>query len=323
MHSTRDRSRSWLAFLLVPLLTPGCSGAAESPADSARPASIAATAQALAPTVRALPPAAEPIATPRPAPDPTSGPAVLPAPAPSSVFHVVVQPGDTLSGIAQLYGLTLEEILAANPQIADRNVIHVGDRIAIPGRPFPEPVVAIVDGLGAATTETTFGSPWGHDISDQQQGGPLFVLERPTRITEIGAFTYGAPLKVEVCRAVREGGDLLPDRSTALATFVLPVSAAPGTSTYATVDPGLFLPAGSYFAIFAPLAGGVGSLLGGAFSPFEYRAGSLTVWLSSGARPTAQYAAVRILGRPLARPAPTEVPSESATSELSAMTVGA
>ena len=56
-----------------------------------------------------------------------------------------------------------------------------------------------------------------------------------------------------------------------------------------------------------------GSLLGGAFSPFEYRAESLTVWLSSGDRPTTQYAAVRILGRPLARlePTPTEVPAES------------
>ena len=112
---------------------------------------------------------------------------------------------------------------------------------------------------------------------------------------------------------MRESGELLPNRSKVLATFALPVSAAPGTATYAAVDPGLVLPAGSYYAVFAPLAGGVGSLLGGAFSPVEYRAGSLTVWLSSGAGPTTQYAAVRILGRPLARPepTPTEVPAAS------------
>ena len=258
-----------------------------------------------------------PVAAPAVAPSPTatSRPvASVPAtPPPSSVASVVVGPGDTLWGIAQRYGLAVDDLLAVNPQVTDPALIHVGDRIAIPGGPFAGPVVAIVDGLGEATTETTFGAPWGHDISDQQQGGPLFILEGPTRISEIGAFIYGAPLKIELCRAVRESDELLPDRSNVLATFALPVSAAPGTATYAAVDPGLVLPAGSYYAVFAPLAGGVGSLLGGAFSPVEYRAGSLMVWLSSGARPTTQYAAVRILGRSLARPepTPTEVPAAS------------
>ena len=258
-----------------------------------------------------------PVAAPTVAPSlmATSRPvaSVASTPSPPSVASVVVGAGDTLWGIAQRYDLTVDEMLAVNPQITDPGLIRVGERIAIPGRPFSGPVVAIVDGLGQATTETTFGAPWGHDISDRQQGGPLFTLEGPTRISEIGAFIYGAPLRVEVCRAVRESDELLPDRSNVLATFALPVSAAPGTATYAAVDPGLVLPAGSYYAVFAPLAGGVGSLLGGAFSPVEYRAGSLMVWLSSGARPTTQYAAVRILGRSLARPepTPTEVPAAS------------
>ena len=239
------RSRSWLTFLVVTLFVAGCGGVAPTSSPSSGSAPMAPAA---------APPTAVRSFTATPGPVSM----VAPTPTPSTVPYVVVQPGDTLSGIAQLYGLTVEELLALNPQIADGNVIRVGQRIAIPGRPFSGPVVAIVDALGEATTETTFGSPWGHDISDQQQGGPLFTLERPTRISEIGAFIYGAPLKIEVSPAVREGDDLLPDRSKVLATFALPVSAAPGTATYAAVDPGLVLPEGSYYAIFAPLAGGVG-----------------------------------------------------------------
>ena len=40
-----------------------------------------------------------------------------------------VQPGDTLAEIAQRFHLSLDRILALNPQIEDKNIIHKGQRI--------------------------------------------------------------------------------------------------------------------------------------------------------------------------------------------------
>jgi LysM repeat protein len=53
-----------------------------------------------------------------------------PAPNPQTI-HTVVR-GDTMSGIAQRYGVTLNALRAANPQITNINVINVGQRINIP-----------------------------------------------------------------------------------------------------------------------------------------------------------------------------------------------
>jgi Tol biopolymer transport system component len=47
----------------------------------------------------------------------------------------VVVAGDTLWDIAVRHGVTLAVLLAANPQIRDRGLIHPGDRITIPPRP--------------------------------------------------------------------------------------------------------------------------------------------------------------------------------------------
>lgn len=43
-----------------------------------------------------------------------------------------IAPGDTLSQIAGVFGLTLEELLVANPEISDPNAIAVGQLITIP-----------------------------------------------------------------------------------------------------------------------------------------------------------------------------------------------
>lgn len=40
--------------------------------------------------------------------------------------------GDTLWGIANRYGVTLEDLLKANPWIKNPNLIHVGDKVVIP-----------------------------------------------------------------------------------------------------------------------------------------------------------------------------------------------
>jgi len=60
-------------------------------------------------------------------PDMGAAPAATGAPG-----QVVVQPGDTLSGIAARVGVTLDQLLAANPSVTDPDLIIVGQIITIP-----------------------------------------------------------------------------------------------------------------------------------------------------------------------------------------------
>lgn len=50
---------------------------------------------------------------------------------PNGLIHIV-QPGDTLSAIARRFGISLQVLLQANPQIIDPNLIFVGQPICIP-----------------------------------------------------------------------------------------------------------------------------------------------------------------------------------------------
>jgi len=48
-----------------------------------------------------------------------------------------VRSGDTLSGIAGMHGVSLQSLTAANPQIADPDLIFIGDRVQLPGAQSP------------------------------------------------------------------------------------------------------------------------------------------------------------------------------------------
>ena len=76
---------------------------------------------------------AQPAATP--APTASSAPSIsiapTPPPQPTPFVYTVVQ-GDTLSGIATKYGLTVSELLKANPQIKNENQLAIGDKLTIP-----------------------------------------------------------------------------------------------------------------------------------------------------------------------------------------------
>jgi LysM repeat protein len=47
-------------------------------------------------------------------------------------MRYTIQPGDTLSNIARAHGLSLGQLLAANPQLADPDRLQVGDVVTIP-----------------------------------------------------------------------------------------------------------------------------------------------------------------------------------------------
>jgi LysM repeat protein len=58
-------------------------------------------------------------------------------PEPTAQVYLVKE-GDTLSKIASSFDLTLEELLAANPQITDPDKVGIGDEITIPATPQSE-----------------------------------------------------------------------------------------------------------------------------------------------------------------------------------------
>ncbi len=55
---------------------------------------------------------------------------------PTPVVHTVAR-GDTLARIASRYDVTVADLLEANPQITNPNVIQIGDRITIPASAVP------------------------------------------------------------------------------------------------------------------------------------------------------------------------------------------
>ena len=114
-----QRAATLLAFLLVGLLA-ACSGTTVSPTPSA----TGGHPSGAVPT---------PLLTPAPTPQsiPVPTPTLTPiASLPPEVYFV--GPGDTLWTIGQRYDRTVNELLAVNPQIFDRSLIRVGDKITIP-----------------------------------------------------------------------------------------------------------------------------------------------------------------------------------------------
>jgi len=108
---------------------------------------------------------------------------VLPSPTPTVVYHVV-RPGDSLSAIALQYGVSVEDLSAANG-IDDPNVIQEGQKLLIPG-PTPEPTMTVaptptptpdippqleivdVIGRGAPSAETVIIVNHGRGVSLKQ-----------------------------------------------------------------------------------------------------------------------------------------------------------
>ncbi len=61
----------------------------------------------------------------------SAAPSITPVPSPSPTVYTV-KAGDTLSRIAGKFGLTVDQIVKANPQIKDPNKLGLGDQVVIP-----------------------------------------------------------------------------------------------------------------------------------------------------------------------------------------------
>jgi LysM repeat protein len=116
------RSRSWVGLVLFTILiAAGITLVVLSLREPAPPAPVENT------------PAAEVTTTEVAPPTPTSLPAPTATPGP---LLYTVQAGDTMSGIAAAFGVTLEELITANG-LTDPNLIRPGDVLIIPGQTAP------------------------------------------------------------------------------------------------------------------------------------------------------------------------------------------
>ncbi len=131
-HSLVQRSGlPHVLVLAVGVLLAACGSTAPTSVES--PSSQPVASSTLAPSV--VPD--RPTATPTTAPVQTPGATEAATPTSTASAHVVttthvVVAGDTLSGLAERTGLSIEQLLAANPQVTDRSLIRVGDRLTIP-----------------------------------------------------------------------------------------------------------------------------------------------------------------------------------------------
>lgn len=95
-------------------------------------------------------------------PSPVSS-GTLPSPVSSATAYVIAA-GDTLSTIAQRFGVTVSQILAANPELEDADQIRRGDTLIIPPPDAPSSLPSS-DGISDTQGDLT-------DPSDQPVFGP-------------------------------------------------------------------------------------------------------------------------------------------------------
>ena len=112
------------AVLPLPTITPV---ALTSPTPTPTATPTATPTPTASPTAEATP---SPTTSPTPEPTPTPTPTPTPEPPPFTEYEV--QPGDTLSSIAQAFGTTIDEIVRINGLESQDVIISVGQKLLVP-----------------------------------------------------------------------------------------------------------------------------------------------------------------------------------------------
>lgn len=98
---------------------------------------------------------------------------------PRGTLHTV-QPGESLFLIAQSFGITLTELLRANPQITDPNRIQVGQAVCIPGIVTPPPCPGFIYPVRPGETLFALARRFGTTVEAILAANPGVVPERLT-----------------------------------------------------------------------------------------------------------------------------------------------
>lgn len=140
----------------------------------------------------------------------------------------LVQPGNTLSGIAASHGTSLAAIEAANPQIANPDVIYAGQSVKLP------------TGSAAAHVSTSHSSA-AHPSATRSTGVQRTTTSSASTTTSTsGSSGYsssslsdipGVPQSFAACVAYRESTDLQNPAANGNAYGIIPAS---GYNVYGT-----------------------------------------------------------------------------------------
>lgn len=98
----------------------------------------------------------------------------VPPPPPSSGSSYAVQRGDTLRKLATRWGVTVNDILAANPQIANPSLIYVGQVINVPGS-SGTPATPIYYTIRRGDTMYLIASRYGMSVYSLQLLNPQII----------------------------------------------------------------------------------------------------------------------------------------------------
>jgi LysM repeat protein len=123
-------------------------------------------------------------------PGKTRSPSPLPSPSVTPRTHMVKQ-GETVSGIALLYGVAIDAILAANPQL-NPNMMVVGSTLVVPaaegtpaaggGLATPTPLPVRLDGVHCAPAQD--GGAWCFAVAHNSQKNGVESVSAVIRIAE-------------------------------------------------------------------------------------------------------------------------------------------
>lgn len=119
----------------------------------------------------------------------------------------VVQRGDTLYRIARRFGVTVEEILAVNPQITDPDQIQVGQAITIPDTAPAQPPGATRYVVQPGDTMYKIAQRFGVDLQDLIRANPQ--ISDPSRIQVGQVIFIPVEAPVEVITYVVQPGDTM------------------------------------------------------------------------------------------------------------------
>lgn len=89
-------------------------------------------------------------------------------------IHIVKQ-GDSLYALSQKYGVPLQKIIEANPQISNPNVLGIGDKVKIPTAPVSVPENSEVyykHTVKQGDTLWKLSKAWGIPLKDMVEANP-------------------------------------------------------------------------------------------------------------------------------------------------------
>ncbi len=115
-------------------------------------------------------PTATPDSTTSPTPTPTPTPAATPTPTPAPQTYTV-QPGDTLLGIAERFGITVEDLQGKN-ELVDPNSIFAGQKLEL-----PQP------GERVQPETPAVGGSDGDDVYVVKAGDTLYAISQDLDVT--------------------------------------------------------------------------------------------------------------------------------------------